>query len=176
MLASSSSKNPERTLLFTRLQISGAVPGEYRSAAWLTLIRELGTQGEPCVAWLSANRRDRNKKRRLLVSSLVITKWIVPIRLKCSLFSLSFLPLFSSPFPPFMGRLGKSQIPPLPPIKGSWLFLGNIWYLKSVPNRFSSRVLPSHMMSCISRLFNVSSKPTLSESCDYVRVSTQFLK
>lgn len=44
------SRKTERTVLFTPLQISGTFPGECSCAAWLTLMRELGTQGKLCVA------------------------------------------------------------------------------------------------------------------------------
>lgn len=54
--------------------MSGALPGEYRHTAWVRLVRELGTQEELCVAWLRAIRRDRNKKKMLLASSLVKVK------------------------------------------------------------------------------------------------------
>lgn len=157
--------------------MSGALPGEYRHTAWVRLARELGTQEELRVAWLRAMRRDRNKKKMLLASSLVKVKakLIVPTRLICSPCILSSFPVFL-PIPPIHAQTVKVSDSPLPPVKDSRLFLGSIWYLKSVPYRFSRRVLPSHMMNCISRLFSVSSKPTLLESCDYVRVSTQFLK
>lgn len=46
------SKKTARTFLSTPLQTSGALPRECSRAAWLTLIRELGTQGKLCAAWL----------------------------------------------------------------------------------------------------------------------------
>lgn len=46
------SKKTARTLLFTPFQTSGALPRECSCAAWLTLIRELGTQGKLCAARL----------------------------------------------------------------------------------------------------------------------------
>lgn len=63
LASSSSAKTPERTLLLTPLQMSGAVPGECRCTARVRLIRELGTQGKACVAWLRAGRKYRNKTK-----------------------------------------------------------------------------------------------------------------
>lgn len=62
LASSSGGKTPERTLLLTPLQMSGAVPGECRCTARVRLIRELGTQGKACVAWLRASRKYRKKE------------------------------------------------------------------------------------------------------------------
>lgn len=109
VLASSSwVKTPERTLLLTPLQMSGAVPGECRCTARVRLIRELDTQGRACVAWLRASRKYRNKTKNFLASSLIKVKWIVPQ----SLFSLFSFPCFPPLLPHSCADCESVRFPP----------------------------------------------------------------